>query len=96
MNLLVFPSCVPQGSRPRRSHPGGDQDAPAGSAHAAADAAHRRPDRLGHGLPGLPALCPPRPGNPQLPGRGGPGGEDRRLRNVPGHLQHRLLSGEWP
>lgn len=91
----VFLLCRPQSSRPGRSYPGGDEDAPTGSADAASDAAHRRPDRLGHGLPGVAALRPPRPGNPQLPGGRGPGGEDRRLRHVPRHLQHRLLSGEW-
>lgn len=87
--------CRLQSSRPWRSHPGGVKDAPAGSAHPAPDAAHRRPDRFGHGLPGIPALRPPRPGNPQLSGGGGPGGEDRRFWHVQRHLQHRLLSGEW-
>lgn len=86
--------CHLQSSRPWRSYPGGVQDAPAGSAHSASDAAHRRPDRLGHGLPGVTALRPPRPGNPQLSGGGGPGGQNRRLWHVPRHLQHRLLSGE--
>lgn len=83
-----------QSSRPGRSDPGGDQGASAGAAHAASDAAHRRSDRLGHGLPGLAALRPPRPGHPKLPGGGGPGGQDRRLWNVPGHLQHGLLPGK--
>lgn len=90
--LLV---CHQQSSRPWCSYPGGVEDAPAGSAHTASDAAHRCPDRLGHGVPGITALRPPRPGNPQLSGGRGPGGQDRRLWHVPRHLQHRLLPGEW-
>lgn len=90
-----FLVCHQQSSRPWRSYPRGVEDAPAGSAHTASDAAHCRPDRFGHGVPGITALRPPRPGNPQLSGGRGPGGQDRRLWHVPRHLQHRLLPGEW-
>ncbi|XP_064194911.1 activated CDC42 kinase 1 isoform X6 [Anguilla rostrata] len=49
----------------------------------------RHPDRQRHGLPGVQALHPPRPGRPQHPAGLRRAGEDRRLRPHEGAAQER-------
>lgn len=77
--------CSAHGRRSTQ-HPGG--------AHSVPDAAHCPTDCCWHGLPGLPALCPQRLGNTELPGRRKPAGQDRRLWHVQRCLQLRLLQSK--
>lgn len=86
---LSPPLPLPQGPRARCDDPCGRSATP-GERRAGAlpNAAHRQPDRLGHGVSGLAALRAPGPGHQELPGRSQPAGEDRRLRHVQGCLQH--------
>lgn len=58
--LHLLPS---QGSRSRRRADGRGPDHQAGGADAVPDAAHRPADRVWHGVPGVAALCAPRPGH---------------------------------
>lgn len=99
---LLFPNVTrvtlssTQSPRPRRHDTRGWPAAPVQRrAGPLPDAAHRLPNRVGHGLPGLAALRPPGLGYSQLPGGQRPPSQDRRLRHVKGHLQQRLLQGKW-